>query len=80
MRAHDPPGARPRLLILRPPILLHDAALFIDEMGYAYPITNWYDHEGLEVTDRGQAVVAVAGEGACWFTITLAHFPRSTIQ
>lgn len=64
----------------RPPILLHDQRLFVDEMGVSFPVTQWLDADGDEVDDPDRAIVAIAGAADTWFTLYLEHFPRSTRQ
>lgn len=50
--------------------------LFMDGDGNVYPVTNWFDADGDEC-EREDAVTAVAGEGGCWFSITLSEFLSS---
>jgi hypothetical protein len=45
----------------------------LDSDGSVYPVTNWFDEEGDECS-REDAVTCVAGEGGCWFAITIADF------
>jgi hypothetical protein len=51
------------------------AGLFMDEGGVVYPVTNWLDEDGDECP-RDAAVVAVAGDGGCWFSLILAEFVK----
>ncbi len=49
------------------------ARLFVDDEGAAYPITSFLDSDGDECGVE-DAVVAVAGEGGCWFALDLTEF------
>jgi hypothetical protein len=50
--------------------------LYLDTTGHAYPVTNWFDAEGDECP-REDAVVCVAGEGGCWFALTISDFTEA---
>jgi hypothetical protein len=49
------------------------AGLYLDEGGHVFPVTNWFDEDGDECP-RENAVTCVAGEGGCWFSLSLADF------
>jgi hypothetical protein len=47
--------------------------LYLDSDGHVYPVTNWFDSDGDECA-REDAVTCVAGEGGCWFALTISDF------
>lgn len=50
-----------------------NAGLFLDETGHTYPVTNWFDEDGDECP-REEAATCVAGQGGCWFSLSIADF------
>lgn len=50
-----------------------EKALFMDDKGNVWPITNWFDEDG-EPCGSAEAFSAVAGEGSDWFALDLTEF------
>ena len=50
-----------------------EAGLYMEPDGAVFPITNWIDAEGDECAPE-DVVTCVAGEGRCWFALTIADF------
>lgn len=63
---------------LLPPILLHDAQLFLDPFGTVLPIVQWLDRFGEDAATPEEAVFAVAGVPGIFYTLDLSCFPRET--
>ena len=61
-----------------PPILLHDAGLFIDPFGTVLPVVQWIDRFGEDLESYEGAVAAVAGMPGLYYTLDLSCFPRET--
>ena len=61
-----------------PPMLLHDAGLFIDPFGTVLPIVQWIDRFGEDLESYEGAVFAVAGVPGLCYTLDLSCFPRET--
>ena len=60
-----------------------EQALAMNEAGFVFPITTWFDEEGeeLPVEERSDAVTCVAGmDGYGWDTIDLRKFVQETPQ
>lgn len=51
----------------------------MDDDGTLFPITNWLDGDG-EDCGPADAVVAVAGQGSCWFALSLSEFESVATQ
>lgn len=63
-------------MISTQPALNVTAGLFIDEGGYVFPVTNWFDSDNNECA-REDATVCVAGEGGCWFALRISDFSET---
>lgn len=59
--------------MISPAAINVEAAIYVAEDGAAFPITNWFDEDGDECP-RSEAVACVAGDGGCWFSLSLADF------